>query len=145
MLLHNDTSTNWARTPGSWVTQYIGLPYLPHGRERDGVDCWGLVRLILQEQRGYELPLLTEHYTDPDNHDEVTRTIMEGLVGWTHVDRPQSFDIVILRLMGHPWHCGLYLGGGMMIHTMRGHMSALEQLASMKWKNRIEGYYRWEQ
>jgi cell wall-associated NlpC family hydrolase len=126
-----------------WVNQYIGLPYEAKGRSKDAVDCWGLVRLVLQEQKGFILPSFTDLYDDPDNHAEVTKALSIGVVDWGEVDDPEPFDVVILRLMGEPWHCSLYLGDGIMLHTMRGHMSAIEKLDSVKWRNRIEGYYRW--
>lgn len=127
-----------------WVTPYIGLPYEPKGREFPSFDCWGLVRHILMVKKGFDLPLLTENYDDPDNHAEVTKTITVGLVDWTEVSEPEEFDIVILRLMGEPWHCGLLVGKGIMLHTMRGHMSAIEKIDSVKWRNRVEGFYRWD-
>ncbi len=32
-----------------WAGRYIGLPFAEHGRDRGGIDCWGLVRLTLLE------------------------------------------------------------------------------------------------
>lgn len=40
------------------VNDYICIPYLPYGRTRDGLDCWGLVRLIRKDLRGDLLPEL---------------------------------------------------------------------------------------
>jgi len=33
-----------------WAGHYIGLHFREHGRTVAGADCWGLVRLVLQEQ-----------------------------------------------------------------------------------------------
>lgn len=34
------------------IHQWLAVPYKPHGRDMDGCDCWGLVRLVRQQLRG---------------------------------------------------------------------------------------------
>lgn len=42
---------------------YVGLPWRLGGRDRRGLDCFGLVRLVLAEQAGISLP---DWLDDPD-------------------------------------------------------------------------------
>jgi cell wall-associated NlpC family hydrolase len=40
----------------NWAAQYVGLPFRDKGRARTGLDCYGLVVLVLREQFGVEVP-----------------------------------------------------------------------------------------
>jgi hypothetical protein len=49
--------------------RYIGIPWIDRGRGIAGCDCYGLLRLVLSELRGVELPSLSDLYTSaaPEN------------------------------------------------------------------------------
>lgn len=53
-------------------------------------------------------------------------------------------DGVLLRMRGHPFHVGLVLSPGWMLHTNEAAGSAIESFRSMQWANRITGIYRFE-
>ena len=39
-----------------WAGHYTGLEFKDQGRDCNGLDCWGLTRLILSEQFGIAVP-----------------------------------------------------------------------------------------
>jgi len=38
--------------------EYIGIPYLKDGNDRNGIDCWRLYVMVCREIMGIELPEL---------------------------------------------------------------------------------------
>ena len=52
--------------PDNWLDRYIGLPWKIGGRElHGGIDCWGLVRLVMRDEAGIDMPSWGD---DPDAH-----------------------------------------------------------------------------
>lgn len=63
-------------------------------------DCWGLVRLVLQNEKGLDMPALAVA------HSGNTRAIRQCFVGWRAVEHPHEFDILTMRnARGH--HVGI--------------------------------------
>ena len=40
-----------------WVSAYVGLPFKEGGRNRYGLDCYGLLRLVINERFGLMTPV----------------------------------------------------------------------------------------
>lgn len=130
-----------------WTSEYVGLPYLTGGRDRNGVDCWGLMCMVWREQLGRPLP----PYEGLDWYDgQRPRDI-----GSTAIDYASQFvpvalgeerlgDGVLIRMRGHPFHLGLVLRPGWMLHTHDGAGAVIECYHEMKWRDRISGIYRYE-
>ncbi len=130
-----------------WAGRYIGLPFKDHGRLRDGLDCWGLVRLVMAEQWGQALPSFSANYTRTSDIKNISRIIAEEALHWTPVRRGDEKlgDVIVLRMQGHPLHVGLVLGDFSMLHIERGVNSAIEKYTSARWAERIYGIYRYKQ
>jgi cell wall-associated NlpC family hydrolase len=52
--------------------------------------------------------------------------------------------VLALRVGRLPTHCGVYVGGGMMLHVLEGRMSCLERITRGFWKNAIVRVGRWK-
>ncbi len=105
----------------------IGIPFVKDGRDRNGCDCYGLVRLALREMAGIDLP--DRQYGE--DSDERAGMIRGGLPGWVRVDRPQRFDIVVFKVQGKPQHVGLCMGSGKFLHVREGGRSRIERFGPL--------------
>jgi cell wall-associated NlpC family hydrolase len=127
-----------------WAKEYVGIPFISGGRDRNGADCYGLVRLVRTEQFGDRLPLLSGDYTDADNFAE-TEALMRSrrpLLAGRPVEIPEAGDVCVLRFHGLPVHLGICAGGGWMLHTLKGTGSVLQRISDPHLAGRVEGWYR---
>lgn len=128
--------------------QFIGLPFLEHGRTRDGADCWGGARMVLAEA-GINLPDYGGHYENTADYAAIGEAISEGLAGFNLVTEPKAFDVVIFQLGLRPWHIGVMVDAHRFIHwpqpDAKGNdgTSRIERWNEPKWANRVEGFYRY--
>lgn len=110
------------------VKKYIGIPYAERGRDYDGCDCYGFVRLVLLD-RGVELPLYDYAHRHPDQVAEEVEAVKVGT--------PQDGDIVYLPTEGKG-HIGVYAEGRVWQMTHHG-------VLSKPWKRierQVQGVYR---
>lgn len=128
-----------------WVGHYIGLPFKEHGRDRSGIDCWGLVRLVMGEQFGVSLPSYATHYDSTTREDQLAPLIEEERKWWIPVEagKEQLGDVVVLRMRGQPIHVGLVIETGRMLHAEVGIGSVLDSYKSARWHLRVTGFYRY--
>lgn len=123
-------------------SNYVGIPYQRGGRTRDGLDCWGLVRLVYAEQRGIELPSFVEF--DNGQAARVAELVAQQKERWIPIDSPLPGDVVVLRLEGHEAHVGLVVEQGRMLHALDGVGSSVERFDTGKWRHRVGGFYRYD-
>lgn len=133
--------------------KYLLIPYSDVGTSLDGCNCWGLVSLIYKNELGVILP---SYDTNASNHEAVEKDILEAKTNedsWLEISgnsldefftQAKLFDIVLLRIQGVPWHIGVYLGEKKFIHTLPKIGPSVARLASISWRSRFLGAYRWK-
>lgn len=128
-----------------WVGHYIGLPFKEHGRDRKGVDCWGLVRLVMAEQFDISLPSYATHYDSTTREDQLAPLIEEERKWWIPIkpDDARLGDVVVLRMRGQPIHVSLVIEPGRMLHAEIGIGSVLDSYQNARWSLRVTGFYRY--
>jgi len=142
--------------PPAWVAGYIGIPFLDLGRDRHGCDCWGLVRLVLAEQAGLELPSLATSYRSEANAagvgDVVEAERRSGAWQRINVGEEQPFDLVEMsgaaRVAGSGWvfgplHVGVVVTSGWLLHVERGTAAVLARYREdQAIRRRVLGFWR---
>lgn len=125
--------------------RFIGLPYLDRGRDFDGVDCWGLVRLVFRDLRCIDLPSFSERYLTAADPRAIAALIADELDPWEEIAAGQEtvFDAVLMREGGHPRHIGLVAAPGMVLHVQRGETSRIERYRFGLLSHRTVGFYRY--
>ncbi len=130
----------------AWADGYVGIPWQWRGRNRAGIDCYGLLRLVYQEQRGITLP---EHTYRTKTAAAIT--IEEEARQWREVPTPEVFDVAIVdatrRLPNGAadhglFHLALYAGAGRALHALEGPGVVLvptTRLHSKGWYRHVPG------
>ncbi len=133
----------------SWVNKYVGIPFKDGGRDLKGCDCWGLVRLVYQEELKIELPTYGE--ISAADLEQVSQAVTAGhdLEPWEAISGSEimSFDVVVMRFYGKRQigHVGLVIQGGKsLLHTELNVDSAIVPLSHMTIKHRIAGFRRYK-
>ncbi len=136
----------------SWAAEYLNIPFVPKGRTRAGVDCYGLVRLIYAEQLGIELPSYTEDYATIHDTIEIEALLRgETATRWKEIPLVSAtmFDGLIFRIVGHPKHFGLITSAPQFIHAMRNEDQITGRVTtnrfdSILWRHRLVTAVRYQ-
>jgi cell wall-associated NlpC family hydrolase len=130
----------------NWTDSYIEIPFKPDGRDRNGLDCYGLVCLVYRDRLGIILPDYKGVFADQsiDTLKKVSRVMAEGREEWTKVDTPKPFDMVMLRTGRYTWHVGIVIDNRRMLHITSGIESCVEEYTGRYWGNRVEEFRRWD-
>jgi cell wall-associated NlpC family hydrolase len=127
-----------------WVKKYIGIPFASNGRTMEGCDCYGLIRLVLQNEYGIYLPELSNDYSNALNVKETARLFKERrpVLAAEKLLKPEEKAVAIITEHGVPAHVGMFAGGGYILHTGIKTDSVCQRETHPGLRGRIEGYYR---
>lgn len=131
----------------AWAAPYVGLPFVDGGRTMTGVDCWGLVRLVLWRERRVDVPT----YGEISALDLVARArafrSRQAERPWQVVDvEPEPFDVVLICAPDRPViaHVGIMTDGCNFLHVERASDSVITPVSHLLYRDRILGYRRHE-
>ena len=128
------------------IMKYIKIPFKDRGRDENGVDCFGLVQMIYQDEFKIQLPSYIETYANEKDKKAICHAINseKKLSGWLETTTPKFGNLIILNLLGRPRHLGVMLDENTFIHCMKGKGTIIENTTDISWRNRINGYLKWK-
>lgn len=129
-----------------WSNEYTKIPFLEKGRDENGLDCWGLVRLIYKHKLDVDLPLLLGYHNTEDFQaiSEIVG-INSAESQWERIEPGQEkpLDVLIFAIGGYECHVGVVVQPGLMVHCQRGSDTThCEYKKDRHWTKRLEGIYR---
>ena len=127
-----------------WQNKYVGIPYKEKGRDLNGIDCWGLLRLVYSEEFNIDLPSFVSEYIENDAAS-IQELVAQCKEGWELVDAPVPGCLVLFRVLGTESHVGVAVSDTQFLHARQGQDSAVESFDSRAWANRIVGYYKYSE
>lgn len=126
------------------LNKMIGVPFLEKGRGLTGWDCWGACWYGLAYGFGIQVPSYTEDYSTTQEGDEIAALIGRESLGWPVVPlaEAQPGDVLILRVKGRPWHCGLVVEPPWFVHADRQAGTVKERYDALIWSKRVVAVHR---
>lgn len=122
----------------SWTDRYLSIPFASRGRGWSGCDCWGLVRLVYQEEFGVHLPRFDD-YADVSDVASIHRLSHDCLALWTRIMRPLAGVVCHCVFGDGRHHVGVMVDRERMLHIERGKNACIEGIA--KYRNQFRGFY----
>lgn len=128
-----------------WANGYLGIPQVDHGRDAEGCDCWGLLRLIYLRELRIALPSYAGDYVSAGEAAEI-----DGLLtrhsrapDWLPVAEDAApFDALLFRRGRWVSHVGVAVDARRMIHIQAGGQAKVERWDTPRWIDRLAGVYR---
>ena len=129
------------------MTKYIGIPFKPHGRDRNGYDCIGLVLDVLKNEYGKDVPDVWK-YDDPHSIEVAQTFMVEAVIANTNLSKwkrcnPKAGAVVLFRIAGTIRHIGIMIDEKRFLHTMERVETCIESVDGPAWEKRVEGFYEW--
>jgi len=129
-----------------FILKALCVKFKDKGRDYLGWDCYGLLVKVYQDVLYIELPSFKDNYVDAGDTKASRRVINDLVVhqkrNWLKIKDPQVFDVVLFRFGEAQTHVGLVIDKDRFLHCEKKINMVIERLDCMKWKKRIEGFYR---
>lgn len=108
----------------------VGLPYKE-------VNCWKLAQMFYKQVLDIELKNYFEEI--PTDLSERKNLVFTNVGDFKITTTPKFGDLMLMKILGHESHIGIFLGSGRMLHSTEKNGSNIDRIS--KWERMITGYY----
>lgn len=129
-------------TPEEIASQFIGIPYRHGGRDRNGLDCLGLILAFYREAG------IVTGYNDSVRYSEswYRKTPRLYAMELLRYGKPATFplkalDLVYFAIKGVVRHAGVLINERQFIHIIENHPVMVSRL-SRRWARQLVGARR---
>jgi cell wall-associated NlpC family hydrolase len=124
------------------LVKYLAIPYKPSESSFKGCDCFGLVKLWFETERG--IAINTPDYTHDWYKSEPKRISKEySKYGFKRVKDIKPGDVLVLIDEGFPRHLGIVISEESFLHTtVRG--TACHSFVQGPWSDKISMVLRYK-
>ena len=121
------------------TANYLGLPYDIHNEH--GVNCWGLYKLVKQQEQGIGVSMFSVISSTVRAISEKFSSELElNQHGHYRVDSPQELDLVLFTRhskIRSTYHCGIMIDGKVL------HAKGSGQSGQV-WHDELSSFDRWD-
>lgn len=122
------------------LNRYLGISYVHLGRTLQGLDCYGLIKLVYKDI-GFELIDLVDY--DKKWSSKGDNLFVENYQKqWERVLIPKIFDVVLIKgTRGIANHAGLYFDSTKFLHCIKAGV-VVGKFEDDKWGKNVIGFFR---
>ena len=127
--------------------EYVGLLFKDKGRDRAGLDCWGLLCLVYAEKAGIILPSYRDDYVTAQDYQALESLMQDSVGDWREIPETDArpLDGVLMQRGGIECHVGVVVKRGYVLHIgAEFNFSRIESYRSMRLQKRISRFMRHE-
>jgi murein DD-endopeptidase len=109
--------------------KYINIPFKHHGRDFNGCDCFGILKLMYTNELNINLPDYEYSFDWNQTHNHIIDNIRNN---WIEVNPPyKKYDCLVFCTTYNSKianHIGVYIGDNKFIHIQENQFSRIERL-----------------
>jgi cell wall-associated NlpC family hydrolase len=126
------------------IMKYLGIPYKHTGRTIEGLDCWGLIKIVYKDVRNVDLWDIGEEYPEDWSWKGKDLFMENYRKQWERVKIPLALDVILLNNgAGIANHAGVMLNDKNFIHCTRAGV-IISRITDRFWKSKITGFFRYK-